>query len=392
MKKVLAFTSIRSDYDLMTSLYRLLQASAEFELKLLVSGAHLSSTYGRSVDLIRQDGYDILLAVETLLDSDSRLSRLKSASLLLQNALDTVAQYQPDCILLAGDREDVIMGALMGGFLEIPTIHFYGGDHTQDGHIDNPVRHATSKLVTAHLVSIDEHRQRLLRLGEPPERIFTIGSIALDRFVEHHPMSRSEIREALNIGQGFDRFALLIFHPVVEEMAQCHLIMQNILEALIQQGIYTFVSAPNTDPGNKHILSLIDQYRQHPLFYFYKNLERDIFLSILKNSRFIIGNSSAGILESASVPIPAINVGQRQQGRKANANVLYCGTSQEAITAALNQATSADFITMAGSLTNLYGDGRSAEKALHLLRTVDFKTMLYKKEDPLLARPEADLP
>ena len=389
MKKILALTSIRSDYDLMTSLYRLLQASSDFELKLLVSGAHLSSTYGRSVDLIRQDGYDILLTVETLLDSDSRLARLKSASLLLQNALDTVAQYQPDCILLAGDREDVIMGALMGGYLEIPTIHFYGGDHTQDGHIDNPVRHATSKLVTAHLVSIDEHRQRLIALGEPAERIFTIGSITLDRFVEHRPMSRGAIRQALKISQGFDSFALLIFHPVVEEMAHCHLIFQNILESLSSLGIHTFVSAPNTDPGNRHILSLIDQYRNHPLFYFYKNLERDLFLSILKNSRFMIGNSSAGILESASVPIPAINVGQRQRGRKANANVLYCETTRPAITVALEQATSDSFISMVQSLRNLYGDGHSAEQALHLLRTVDFKQMLLKKEDPLNVRTDS---
>ena len=385
MKKILAFTSIRSDYDLMISLYRLLQASPGFELKLLVSGAHLSSTYGRSVDLIRRDGYEILLTVETLLDSDSRLSRVKSGSLLLQNALDTVAQYQPDLILLAGDREDVIMGALMGGYLEIPAIHFYGGDHTQDGHIDNPVRHATSKLVTAHMVSIEEHRQRLLAMGEPPERIFTIGSIALDRFVEHRPLSRPEIREKLQITTGFDNFALLIFHPVVEEMAQCHVIFQNILEALSQRGIYTFVSFPNTDPGNKHILQLIEQYRQHPLFYFYKNLERELFLSILKNCRFMIGNSSAGILESASVPIPAINVGQRQRGRKANANVLYCDTSTEAITAALSQATDDDFISRVRALQNLYGDGHSADKALHLLSTVDFKKMLYKKEDPLQA-------
>ena len=383
MKKILAFTSIRSDYDLMTSLYRLLADSPETELKLLVSGAHLSPAYGRSIDLIRQDGFDILLSIETLLDSDSRQSRLKTASLLLQNAIDPIAQYHPDLILLAGDREDVIMGALIGGYLEIPTLHFYGGDHTQDGHIDNPVRHATSKLVTAHLVSIEEHRQRLIRMGEAPERIFIVGSIALDRFVKHQPVSRLEIRRQLKIRTGFDQFALLIFHPVVEEREHCHLILQHILDALAHKGICTFVSAPNTDPGNKNLLQLTEQYQQNSLFSFYKNLDRELFLSLFKESNFIIGNSSAGILESASIPIPAINVGERQTGRKANENVVYCGTEKQSILSAIETVTDPLFLSKIRQIKNIYGDGTSAQKAFDLITSVNFRDVLYKKEDPL---------
>lgn len=383
MKKILALTSIRSDYDLMSSLYRLLADSPEFELKLLVSGAHLSATYGRSIDLIEQDGFDILLALETLLDSDSRQSRLKTASFLLQNAIDVVARYKPDLILLAGDREDVIMGALIGGFLEIPTVHFYGGDHTQDGHIDNPVRHATSKLVTAHMVSIEEHRHRLIRMGESPERIFTVGSIALDRFVEHKPLSKAELRKRLHIQHGFEHFALLIFHPVVEEIEHCHRIFENILEVLAEQGISTFVSSPNTDPGNRAILQLIAKYQDNPAFFFFKNFDREIFLSILKQCSFIIGNSSAGILESASIPIPAINVGKRQTGRKANANVIYCDTLKETIISALATATNQNFILNIKEIKNIYGDGNSAHRAYSLLKTVHFSNLVYKKEDPL---------
>ena len=384
MKKILALTSIRSDYDLMSSLYARLQADPDIEFKLLVSGAHLSATYGHTIDLIRKDGFDILLAVETLLDADSRSSRLKTASLLLSNTIDMVAQYRPDLLLLAGDREDVIMGALLGGYLEIPTLHFYGGDHVQDGHIDNPVRHATSKLVTAHMVSITEHQDRLIRMGESAHRIFTIGSIALDRFVMHQPLSQADLCSTLGITQGFTRHALLIFHPVGEEQTVCHLIMRDILSALKEQAISTFVSMPNTDPGNRKVLTVMDEFRDDPLFFFYKNLERSLFLSVFKNSCFLIGNSSAGILESASIPIPAINVGLRQQGRKANANVLFCPPEKSAITQAMMTAQSATFQQSLHGMVNIYGDGHSADKALALIKTVDFAALLYKKEDPLV--------
>lgn len=389
MKKILALTSIRSDYDLMSSLFRLLANDPDLELKLLVSGAHLSPTYGESIRLIDRDGFDILLAIETLIDSNSRQARLKTASLFLQNAIDTVAHYQPDLILLAGDREDVIMGALLGGFLEIPTIHFYGGDHVQDGHIDNPVRHATSKLATAHMVCLDEHRQRLVRLGEAPERIFAIGSIALDRFVSHSPKSPEQLRLDLGIRGGFEAFATLIFHPVAEEQEHCHLIFENILQALKTRGISTFVSTPNTDPGNKNILRVLERYRHDPAFHFYKNLDRDTFLSIYKNSRFLIGNSSSGILESASVPLPAINVGLRQRGRRANPNVIFCDTTQDAILAAIEIATSEDFTFGLRGMRNIYGDGQSARKAFEIIKSVDFRELIYKKEDPLQLNREA---
>lgn len=388
MKKILALTSIRSDYDLMSSLYRLLADDPAIEFKLLVSGAHLSPTYGQSIELIERDGFDILLAIETLIDANSRQSRLKTASLFLQNAIDTVARYRPDLILLAGDREDVIMGSLIGGFLEIPTLHYYGGDHVQDGHIDNPVRHATSKLATAHMVCLEEHRQRLVRMGESPERIFTIGSIALDRFVSHRPQSPEQLRQNLGIRAGFDDFATLIFHPVAEEQEHCHHILDNILQALKAKGISAFISAPNTDPGNKNILSILELYRHDPSFYFYKNLDRDTFLSIYKNSRFLIGNSSSGILESASVPLPAINVGLRQQGRRANANVIFCNTTQKAILAAVETAVSARFVGGLQGMKNIYGDGQSARRAFETIKSVDFRRLLYKKEDPLYLEAE----
>mgnify|MGYP000514619259 FL=1 len=140
MKKILAFSSIRSDYDLMSPLYMLLHEDKDIDFKIIVSGAHLSHSFGYSVEQIRKDGFNILLEIETLLSSDTGLSRVKSASLLLQNSLETIARFNPDLMIFAGDREDVLMYAMIGGYLNIATIHVFSGDHTEDGYIDNPIR------------------------------------------------------------------------------------------------------------------------------------------------------------------------------------------------------------------------------------------------------------
>lgn len=383
MKKILAFTSIRSDYDLMSPLYRLLHEDKDIDFKIIVSGAHLSHSFGYSIEQIRKDGFDILLEVETLLSSDTGLSRVKSASLLLQNSLETIAKFNPDLMIFAGDREDVLMYAMIGGYLSISTIHVFAGDHVEDGYIDNPIRHATSKLSSAHFVTLEEHKKRLVRMGENPKRVFVTGNISLDKFVSYKPMLKSEIQKYFGINKGFEDFALMIFHPVTEEIEKVDEYFENILINLEQRNINTFVSYPNVDPGNQKLLKVIDKYKENKNFIFYKNLDRDIFMSIYKHSKFIIGNSSSGICEAASLKIPAINVGLRQTGRYADKNVIFCGTSFEEISKSLDKALSKDFLEKLNDLQNSYGDGNSVKKAYEIIKSIDFKSMIAKVEDPL---------
>lgn len=383
MKKILGFSSIRSDYDLMSPLYRLLHEDNDIDFKIIVSGAHLSHSFGYSVEQIRKDGFDILLEIETLLSSDTGLSRVKSASLLLQNSLETIAKFNPDLMIFAGDREDVLMYAIIGGYLGIPTIHVFAGDHVEDGYIDNPIRHATSKLSTAHFVTLEEHKKRLIRMGEDRKRIFVTGNISLDKFVQFQPLTKSELKNHFNLQDRFEEFALMIFHPVAEEIPNVDIYFENILKNLEQRNINTFVSYPNVDPGNQKLIKVINKYKENKNFFFYKNLDREIFLSIYKHSSFIIGNSSAGICESASFKIPAINVGLRQTGRFAEKNVIFCGTSYQNISDSIDRALSKEFLENLKDLKNSYGDGNSARKAYEILKTVDFKSMILKVEDPL---------
>ena len=383
MKKILAFSSIRSDYDLMSPLYRLLDGDKDIDFRMIVSGAHLSCNFGYSVEQIRKDQFNILLEVETLLNSDTTLSRIKSASILLQNSLETVAKFAPDLIIFAGDREDALIYAMIGGYLGIPTIHVFAGDHVQDGYIDNPVRHAAAKLATVHFVTMEEHKKRLICMGEDPKRVFVIGNPSLDKFVSFKPLSKGDIRQFFKIKNNFNDFALMIFHPITKEIDRADEYFENILKNLENKKINTFVSYPNVDPGNQKLLKIIDKYSQNSNFIFYKNLDREIFMSIYKHSKFIIGNSSSGICEAASLKIPAINVGLRQTGRYADRNVIFCGTDFGSIDNSLNKALSKDFLETLKDLSNSYGDGKSSIMAYEIIKTLDIKSMIEKTEDPL---------
>jgi len=383
MRKILAFSSIRSDYDLMTPLYKLLDDDEDIDFKIIVSGAHLSHSFGYSVEQIRKDGFDILLEIETLLSSDTALSRVKSASLLLQNSLETISKFNPDLMIYAGDREDVLMYSMVGGYLNIPTIHVFSGDHVEDGYIDNPIRHATSKLSTAHFVTLEKHKKRLVRMGEDSKRVFVTGNMSLDKFVSYKPISKENIKTYFNLSENFQNFSLMIFHPVTEEIEKVDEYFDNILKNLEEKNINTFVSYPNVDPGNNKLLKIIDKYKNNKNFVFYKNLERDLFMSIYKHSRFIIGNSSSGICEAASLKIPAINVGLRQTGRFADKNVIFCGTSYEDIRNSIEKAISKEFMNSLIELKNSYGDGNSAKKAYEIIKSTNFKSMIAKIEDPL---------
>ena len=375
--KILAFSSIRADYDLLSPLYKLLNNDSKIDFKILLSGAHLSHSFGNTQQYIYDDGLQVLASIETLINSDSNKSRLKSASLLLQNSIDIIDGYNPDLLMYAGDREDVIIYSLIGQYLQIPTIHFYGGDHEEDGHQDTYIRHATSKLSTYHFVSTEEHKNRLIALGEPTYRIFNIGSISLDKF---NHFQKVNLASKYNL-ENLKNFALVIFHPIQNENSAN--IFNNILKVLKSKNIFSFVSFPNSDPGYEQIINVIEHYKEDQNFYFYKNLPRNDFLTIFNSCNFIIGNSSTGIYEAATIKKPAINVGQRQNNRHTTHNVIFIESDTQSISNTIDNISTNEFQNMIKDISNPYGNGYSSTQAYKLIKSIDFKKNLVKYEDPL---------
>jgi UDP-hydrolysing UDP-N-acetyl-D-glucosamine 2-epimerase len=386
VSRILGMTSIRSDYDLMSGVYRRLACDPDVDFKLLVSGAHLSPAFGRSVDLIRQDGLEILAEVETLISGDSNSSRLKTAAGLLTGALEVVRGYRPDILVYAGDREDVLIGAILGAFLDIPTVHFFGGDHSTDGHVDNPVRHATSKLSTAHFVSIEEHARRLARLGEDPRRVHVIGSVALDKFVAEPTLDRATTLSGVGAkphAMDGAPLAILIFHPVDQERDLAPDYVRGAVDTLVKSGYHILIGAPNADPGNAVLLATMQDLALAPEVTFYGNTARSFFVNLMRHAVLMVGNSSAGLLEAASVGLPVINLGERQRGRLCGGNVVFSDGDTPSFRVALDRVASEEFRNGMRTLVNPYGDGNSEARAVELLKQVDFGALFKKTEDPL---------
>lgn len=383
MKKVLGCTSIRSDYDIMAPLYRALNADAEIDFRILVSGDHLSSRSSHAFDQVKADGLISILELETLLNSDTGLARAKSAGLLLQNSLEIIAAFEPDLIIFGGDREDVLIYAFIGNYLNIPTAHFYAGDHAQDGYVDNVIRHAASKLSTAQFVAMEEHKQRLLSIGESADTIYVVGSLSIDNITGCDFLAKEYVKRDFNVPENFDNFALVIFHPITQELDCAGEYLENILLALKAENIFGFVSYPNTDPGSNRLEAVIEKYKDSGGFYFYKNLERTAFLSVYKNSSFIIGNSSSGLHESSTLAVPAVNVGARQRGRVCGSNVIFSDGDRTSIEKAVKAAMSEEFALQWEGSVNPYGDGRAVERCMDIIKTTEFSSLVQAKIDPL---------
>jgi len=388
-RKILAFTAGRSDYDLLSYLFKMLSRDRGIDFQLIVSGAHLSPTHGLTVRHIEKDGIKILDRIETLLDSDTDAGRIKSASLLLQNAIHSVTRFAPDLIIYGGDREEVIIGAMIGGYLKIPTVHFFAGDHDLDGLIDNPVRHAASKLSAYAFASLKEHAERLLAIGQDPKRIFTIGSCALDKFRYEPKIPKKKLFSLLTPdGRIFDRYALVIFHPLMAYEHETIGDFKNMITALRNHGIPAVVNLPNIDPGSRNLIKVMQEFKSSKDLIFVNSLPRNIFVNLYRQAWFQIGNSSSGIVEAASIPLGVINVGRRMEGRRAQGNVMFVDSQLKNIEGAIIKVISKDFSKKhVKGIKNIYGDGQSSARAFRILKNLSLKDFAqFRKDDPLSLR------
>lgn len=382
-RRYLAFTGIRSDYDLLSAVYRGLNAADDTEIGLVISMAHMSSTYGRTVRLVEADGVPIVAKIEALLDTDSLSGRIKSAAILLQSCLHSVVAFEPDAIIVAGDREDALIGAIIGVYLGLPVLHFFGGDHAADGNVDNPVRHALSKLASVHFVTHEEHRKRLRCMGEPDFRIHIVGNPALDRFREEEWWSRTRLLSEMG-EPDWERYALVVFHSIQGREDGSVDDIKSILQALQRRDLPAFVSAPNSDAGGRAVLNAIERHRDDSQVHVYTNLPRTAFVNLMRHAAVMVGNSSAGLLEAPIIPLGVVNVGERQRGRRAAENVVFVGTSGDVVEAGIKTVLSEEFQQALAEVTSPYGDGHSVPRILRVLRTLDLGAIPKKTEDPLL--------
>jgi GDP/UDP-N,N'-diacetylbacillosamine 2-epimerase (hydrolysing) len=380
-KRVLGITGIRSEYDIMSSVFRAIAAHPDLDLQLVVTGAHLSSAFGHTIDDIYADGFVVAEEIESLLSGDRDWCRVKGLAIQLQGLVQTVARLKPDILLVLGDREEAMTTALAGTYMNIPVAHISGGDRVI-GNVDDQIRHAVTKLAHLHFVTNSESKERILRLGEQSFRVFDVGNPGLDRLLEVPVIDAAELSRRLGFAIA-DRepVILLIQHALSTEIDQAYDQMRISLEAVRQLGLKTVLSYPNSDAGGQQIIGAIREYESLPFLYVAKNIPRLEFVNLMRRASCMLGNSSAGLLEAPLLKLPVVNVGNRQRGRLHAENVQFVPHDKDQIVDAVNRAAfDLEYRASVAACSNPYGDGCSSARIADLLAEIPFDDKLLIKD------------
>ena len=340
-------TGTRADYGLLSPLMRRIADAPDLELQTVATCMHLSPAFGETVRLIEDDGFRVDERVEMLLSSDTELGAAKSTGLGTISLADALCRLAPDVVVILGDRFEALAAATAAFLLRIPVAHIHGGEVTE-GALDDGLRHAITKLSLIHLTSTQAYRDRVIQMGEQPDRVFNVGALGVDNAVSTPLLTDAELAEALGI-QLAHPFVVLTFHPVTLESGQAASHMRALLSALdaISPGAVV-ITRPNADPGNRAIGELIDGYvARNPDAAAFDALGHVRYLSAVRAADVVVGNSSSGLIEAPALGTPTVNVGTRQDGRIRPASVIDCAPEADAITAAVRRALEPDFQRLA---------------------------------------------
>lgn len=382
-RKIIAISGARSEYDLLYTTYQKLNDHPNVDFGIIITGPNLSEKFGRTGNQIEKDGFRIIDKIYNLLDADEKLARVASIGIQIPQLVQSLNREKPDIVMVAGDREEAISVTMVCAYMDIPVAHFFGGDIAKDGNIDNTVRYAASKFAHIHFPTLDEHRKTLLKLGEDDWRIHVVGNPALDRFIATAEIDKSELLKIVQ-RENWDNknYCVLIQHSIITEVEEQAEHIKATLEAIRASGVLCFMNYPNSDAGSNVIIDFIREYENNfpEQFCSFKNLDRYVYINLLRNAQFLIGNSSSGLLEAPSLCLPAINVGSRQRGRLHGSNVIFVNNNKEEIISAIKYvSTNIEFIEEVKKGYNPYGDGKSSDKIVDVLTNVELNASLVHK-------------
>lgn len=352
----------RADFGLMVRTLEALNYEADFELGVIATGQHTAAGYGGTITDIKTSKVPLLHTIPVKLSGRDGLEMAEANALQLSGFAKYWTYNRPDMVLTLGDRGEMLMAAVAAAYLGIPVGHFHGGERS--GTIDESLRHAISKISHFHFTATEDARQRLIKLGEREDQIWTVGAPGLVGLTDGITSDRAWLCCTFNI-RNVDTLALLIFHPVVQEQAQAGEQISTILDAMQSLGLGGLILRPNSDAGGHNINDVLDSFMSENNFAILDHLPRDIFKKVLASVDLFVGNTSSGIIESASFGIPFVNIGSRQNGRLRNSNVIECPViAIDEIISALRAAKS-----LSGPFENIYGDGDVAQRLIKVLRT-----------------------
>lgn len=369
MKKILFLTGTRADFGKIKSLITILENQDDFEVFVFVTGMHLQEIYGYTLIEIERCGFKNIHTFENY-------THETTMDLTLAKTIEGLSSYcktvQPDMIVVHGDRVETLAGAIVGSLNNILVAHIEGGELS--GTVDELIRHSVSKLSHIHFVSNGEAAKRLLQMGEIQSSIFAIGSPDIDIMFSQTLPNLEVVKAYYQIP--FDNYAIAMFHPVTTEIHEMQQYADHFVAALLEDTHHYVVVFPNNDLGTQTILSAYKRLKNNRRFRIFPSLRFEYFLTLLKNSQFIIGNSSAGIREAPYYGIPIIDIGTRQQNRAVHANIINVDYEVKNIAAALQTIDSYPVLPTAID----FGQGNSTQLFLECLQKEGFWKMNHQKQ------------
>lgn len=373
-RKVCYVTGTRADFGLMCSTLTALRDAEALALSIVVTGMHLSDKYGKTIDDIKAADLPINATVELNFESVTGAEMARNLGTMIAGFVDAFLELEPDLVLVLGDRGEMLAAALSAVHLNIPVVHIHGGERS--GTIDESIRHAISKLSHFHFVSTAESRDRLVRMGEQAANVYLTGAPGLDGIEALAICSRNEL--LLDVALDNTRpVALMVFHPVVQEASTGATGAVEIIDILLERGIQLVALKPNSDAGSEQIRVALEARSDHRDVSVVTHFTREKFVSWMAAADFMIGNSSAGIIEAASFGTPVINIGSRQNHRERNANVIDVTVDLSAIQIAIDKALKQGRY----DTRNVYGNGHTVGRIVKLIESLPLDRSVMMKSN-----------
>jgi GDP/UDP-N,N'-diacetylbacillosamine 2-epimerase (hydrolysing) len=367
-RKICVITGTRADYGLLRWVMQGIKDDSDLTLQVIATGMHLSPEFGLTYREIEQDGFQIDCKIEMLTSSDTAVGIAKSMGLGLIGFADALNELKPDLIVVLGDRFEIFTAVSAALVARIPVAHLHGGE-TTEGAFDESLRHSITKMSHLHFVAAEEYRQRVIQLGEQPERVFLVGGLGVDNIKRTKLLDRSELETSLGFKLA-QKNLLVTFHPVTLENATAADHMTELLAALAElkdtQLIFTL---PNADTDGRVLIKMIEQFvARYANAHAYTSLGQLRYLSCIAQVDGVVGNSSSGLLEVPSFNKGTINIGDRQRGRLLATSVINSAPTQQSIAVALKKLYSVDFQESLSKVRNLYGEGGASEKIVTTIK------------------------
>lgn len=368
-KRIVFITGTRADYGKIKPLIKILNNNSKFEVFVFVCGMHLLKKFGGTYQEVLKDNYKNTYVAYGLSPTHNTSTNFGNTIIHLSGYVENI---KPDMIIVHGDRIEALAGAVVGALHNILVGHIEGGEIS--GTIDESIRHAVSKFSHLHFVCNEHAKNRLKQLGEDEKQIYVIGSPDIDVMLSSNLPAIDDVKNHYNIP--YDKYAILMYHPVTTEYDRLSINIKTVVDSVIASEKNYVVVYPNNDLGFEIILNEYQRFNNTDRFKIFPSLRFEYFLTLLKNTEFIIGNSSAGIREAGIYGIPAIDIGTRQSGRynlKTSKNIQHVDEKFKSI---LNAIYNADKYK---TTEFLFGQGNSSEQFFNIMKNIDLKNISIQK-------------